>query len=1488
MDNIKQYYAGIDIGSTTAKLVIFDHEQNMVFSDYRRHHAKILETLRDILKEVIESLGDITIDITITGSAGMGISDAYNIPFVQEVVASAYYIKKNHEDIRTFIEIGGEDSKIIFFDDNGGMDIRMNGSCAGGTGAFIEQMSVLLDVPVTTFNDMAKNADSIYPIASRCGVFAKTDVQTLLSRDISKENVAASIFYAVATQVISALSMGRDINRKILLGGGPLYFYPYLRTALMNILKINDQDDIIIPDHAELIPAMGIALGHADTPFTVSIKELLLKMGYNRSSIKNNTIRLPSLFKNKREYEEWETDHAKDMVLRTTIEENKDNPLFLGIDSGSTTTKLVITDENARFVYGHYASNKGAPIETVRDGLQQINNAFIKKGFSPPIVRSAVTGYGEDLIKAAFGIDDGVVETLAHFRAARLFDKDVSFILDIGGQDMKAIFVDNRGIADIQINEACSSGCGSFIETFASSLGCSVEDFASIGCNDNMPFDLGTRCTVFMNSKVKQALREGASIGDISSGLAYSVIKNSLYKVLQLKDTAILGEHILVQGGTFRNPSVLRSIELLLGKKVIRPDIPELMGAYGAAITAMQNHRCMSDKTGTLKKFADFQPEVNFSKKEIECKGCENHCYVMRLEFDNGNIFYTGNRCESIFSNGQKALSKGKNFIAEKLKLLFDRKTEPDNEPILTFGIPRVLNMYENFPFWAAFFVECGFKVVISSPSSHKIYEKGIRTVMSDNICFPAKLAHGHVYDLIDKGVDRIFLPNVVYEKIEYKDGCNSYNCPVVTGYPDVLKSAVSTEQKFNIPFDNPAISFKDSELLKKQLHLFLRQFQIDYKKVVKGVNAGLAAQHEFKTKLIKKGDIIIKKAEEQGRRLVVLAGHPYHIDPLINHGIPELLTGMGVDVIPEDVVSGCYEDPLSELNVFTQWAYTNRLYAAAKWVCEKDSVQLVQMTSFGCGPDAIANDEVRDIINSCGKIYTLIKMDEIANLGAVKIRLRSTLEATIENEANDNNGAGIKKKVIINRKFMHTDRDRVLIAPYVSEFYSPLMPSLLRSQGYRVDVLPPQDKVSAELGLKNINNDVCYPAQLIAGDIIKAFETGKYDKDKTAVILSQTGGQCRATNYISLIKRALFNVGLSDVPVVAISMDDYNAQPGFVIDEKEFIKRAAFSIIFSDAIAQMYLSTIVRELNPGSAKALHAKYLSYMEWGVEEANYNYLIWLLEKAVDDFNALPVNRHNVPRIGIVGEIFVKYNAFSNGNIVEWLTGQGIEVVLPSLQTFFTQRFINEAFDQKAFLKQSLPDSLKHKLMDFYVKYHLFQIDRIMQGFKYYKKPFKLEELAETTARIVSLSDQSGEGWILTADMIGMINEGIKDIVCLQPFGCIANHITGKGIEKKLKEMYPGVNILFLDMDASASEVNLLNRLHFMVMTAKENKDDHPYMYDPEPVRPFLRPYFYIKNLSMINNYLMPDIEKWKTWMPSIELPKTAIKFIKKYNNVIKMD
>lgn len=1412
------YKAGIDIGSTTAKMVVFDENRKMIFSTYTRHNAEVKETLHTILETVNNMFGDIELSIAITGTAGMGISEKTGISFIQEVIASSTAIRKIYPYCRTLIDIGGEDAKIIFFDDNFKSDIRMNGNCAGGTGAFIDQMATLLNVQPSDLSTLASNSGTVYPMASRCGVFAKTDVQTLISRDIPKEDIAKSIFNAVAFQTINTLAKGFKVHPKIIFTGGPLTFLPELKKAFLSVLGCSEEDTYHV-DRAELIAAIGVAYSEEDDKSILSVKKLMkLVANIPTTRAAKETDRKP-LFESKKDFNEWNEKHKSHKVGSVSIDELYGARCFLGIDSGSTTTKIVLIDSEGRVAAKNYRNNNGNPIKAVKDGLQEIARELGRHGVHVYLARCAVTGYGEDVIKAAFAIDEGVVETLAHYRAAKAFDKDVSFILDIGGQDMKAIFIKHGIIENIEINEACSSGCGSFIETFAKGMGYTTPDFAVTACDSLSPCDLGTRCTVFMNSRVKQSLREGSSISDISAGLAMSVVRNCFTKVLKISDVSVLGDHIVVQGGTFKNHAVLRSVEQFLGKDVIRPDISELMGAYGCALYALDAYNTRKEHTpSTFVGFDKLEEALTYERKQLTCKGCENNCTITRMKFQGEHIFYTGNKCEKIYSNkGKTEKETGEDITKKKLELLFDRPFAPtDTKSKIIIGIPRVLNMYQNFPFWATIFTECGFQIKLSSQSSMTISEKGSGTVMSDNICFPAKIANGHIYDLIESNVDRIFYPSIILEEPDSKDAVNSFNCPVVTGYPDVIDSAINPSVREGVPFDAPTMSFvSDKVLFDGCEEYFVNKLGVAKNVLKAAFKKALLEQKRIRVELYKEAKRIIAESKKTKKPIVLLIGRPYHIDPLINHKIPEIITSFGINVLTEDVIEN--DLSLNEVQVLTQWAYPNRMYKAALWAAqEKDiHVEVVQINSFGCGPDATTIDEIKSLLNAYDKNPTLIRVDEITSPGSVRLRLRSLIESM---KMKKQNKEEIPPHRLLNKIFMPEDKKKLkVIGPMFSPFYSPMIESLIKKD-YDFETLPPPDIESVEYGLRYANHDICYPATVVIGDVVKALKSGRYDIKNTAAAISQTGGQCRASNYAFLMKRALVNAGFSDVPVVTIGLRTINKQPGFKISKLDLAKEGLVALPYADAIASMYYYTAVREVKKGETKALADKYVAMHPKDFSKKKTDKL---LKQAVKEFNNIEIYPYEYPIAGLVGEIYVKYNDFSNNYSADWLMSRGIEVSVPPLLDFFIQKVISIQVNKKHHTRKvSAISYYGAKIGEKLIDYRIDEINNILVNFKGFRPFHHIGHIAENAEKVVALTNQFGEAWLLPGEIATFAEEGINNVLCLQPFGCIANHIIARGIETRIKEKYPDINLLYLDMDAGISEVNTVNRLEFFARAAKD--------------------------------------------------------------------
>ena len=1406
------YSIGLDIGSTTIKAVVLDAGGQPVFTHYERHNAQIREKLLELLAAMAPVTGTSVVRLHLTGSVGMGIAETCGLDFVQEVVAATHYVRRVCGKAATMIDIGGEDAKVVFFQDGRATDMRMNGNCAGGTGAFIDQMAILLGVSTAELDGLAQQAAHLYPIASRCGVFSKTDIQNLLAKNASREDIAASVFHAVAAQVVVTLAHGSDIAAPVLFCGGPLTFLPALRQAFVNYLHLSP-DDILLPSDSHLVPAWGAALAEQEAA-PCPLEELAAAISSRLADDYRPRKGLEPIFSGEEDYREWKERSSRHRIARKALAPGRED-VTLGIDSGSTTTKIVFLDREGRLLFSYYHGNDGNPIAAVEKGLKAFLAACAEAGTEVHLTGSCVTGYGEDLIKAAFRLDAGIIETIAHYMAASRITPDVSFILDIGGQDMKAMFVAGGVINRIEINEACSSGCGSFIETFAKSMGYGVEAFAAEACRAALPCDLGTRCTVFMNSKVKQALREGATVADIAAGLSYSVVRNCLYKVLRLKHTAELGRHIVVQGGTMKNDAVVRAFEKLTGCEVFRSDCPELMGAFGCALYARKF-------SGQDVRLDELVRRAAYTMRHQQCHGCENQCRITAYRFENGNRYYSGNRCEKVYNNKGVERKPGQNVYADKLALLFDRELPVEN-PKCVVGIPRCLNMYEEYPFWHTLFSQCGIRVVLSAPSTFSRYESKVKLVMSDNICFPAKLVHSHIQDLIDRRVDRILMPFVVFEKQE--GGQNSYNCPIVSGYSEVVKSV----QAGSVPLDTPAITFKDRRLLYRQCRDYLAGLGVEKRRAKAAFRKAVAEMDRYEAELAERNREILRQGRAQGMLTVLLAGRPYHADPLIQHKLSDMIAGMGVNVITDDVVRGA-NIVADDAHFVSQWAYPNRILRAAKWVAEQGAdVQCMQMTSFGCGPDAFLTDEVRNLLKRYGKTLTLLKIDDVSNIGSIKLRVRSAIDSL---RLSAGVGAEMQAEPFTAPPvFGEKDRRRKILAPFFTPFISPLIPSLMKVAGYDVENLPVSDAASSDWGLRYANNEVCYPATLIVGDIIKAFKENRYDPATTAVAITQTGGQCRASNYIALIKRGLSEAGYADVPVLSLTFGGglQNEQPGFRMNWAKLLPIVLNSFLYSDCIAKLYYAAAAREREPGAAARLRDMYLNAAQRIVESNSPDELLSLFHLAVRDFNAI-VRPDNVPvpQVGIVGEIFLKFHPFAQKNISQWLVDHRIEVIPPLLTEFFVQGFVNFVVKQDSGLRRKVVPNAVVRWLYGRVWRRMKHYNRAGMAFRYFS-PFKnvFEEAAEA-AKVVTLNAQFGEGWVLPGEILSMYRQGVTHVISLQPFGCIANHIVSKGIERRIKRLCPDLHLLSLDFDSGVSDVNVMNRLLLFVDSLKESGLPHERM------------------------------------------------------------
>ncbi len=1401
---MRQIFIGIDIGSTTLKVVILDKNKNILFSSYNRHYSDIKGCFISTINEVLEKFSDDLISIVLTGSSGMFISENLGLDFIQEVIASTKSIETFNPETDVVIELGGEDAKITFLRD--GLDQRMNGTCAGGTGAFIDQMASLLNTDASGLNELSKDYKTIYPIAARCGVFAKTDIQPLLNEGARKEDIAVSIFQAVVVQTISGLACGRKINGNVAFLGGPLYFLSGLRERFIDVLNL-DESEVIFPENSQLYVALGAAL-YALESKGVKREDLLDKINsLNNISSRNNESLRPLFIDN--EYEEFKNRHSKTVVNTIDVNDFTGN-CFLGIDAGSTTTKAALIDENGNVIYTYYGSNQGNPLKSTINILKDIYTTIDGKG---KIVSSAVTGYGEALIKSALKVDFGEIETIAHYKAAKFFKEDVDFILDIGGQDMKCMKIKNGVIENIILNEACSSGCGSFLESFASSLGIKIEDFSKMACNSKHPVDLGSRCTVFMNSKVKQAQKEGATIEDISAGLSYSVIKNALYKVIKIRKESDIGKNIVVQGGTFYNDAVLRSMELLLETEVVRPNISGIMGAFGAALIARE--RYSKDYKSTLLLKEDIE-NLTWNITNTRCGRCNNNCKLNINIFNNGERFISGNRCEK--PTGKSENVNVPNLYKYKYDKLFSYKALDDLEAKRgSIGIPRVLNMYENYPLWFTFFTQLGFKVVLSSPSSKKIYEKGIETIPSESVCYPGKLVHGHIADLVEKNVDVIFYPSIPKEVKEQKGADNNFNCPIVTSYPEVIKANCDDIKEKNIKYMNPFLPLEDYKRLKVRLVEEFTAFNIDKKEIENAFDLALVEYKKFKEDIRKKGEEVLKYIEENNMKGIVLSGRPYHIDPEINHGIPEIITSLNMAVLTEDSI--CHLGNVNRpLRVVDQWVYHSRLYAAANFIKTRDDLDIVQLNSFGCGLDAVTTDQVQEILESCNKIYTMIKIDEGSNLGAVKIRLRS-LKAAIEER--DKNGISCVKDNTSFEKVLFTKEMRkeyTILCPQMSPIHFDLIEKSLNISGYNFKVLPSIDNEAINEGLKYINNDACYPAIIVLGQIIEALKSGKYDVNKTAVAITQTGGGCRATNYIAFLRKALKDAGYGFVPVISISATGIEKNPGFKYSPA-MLNRLMMALVYGDALMKVLYKTRPYEKIKGSANELYNKWNNIFKDSLKSSSMSLFRKNIRNMVEEFDNLEITTETKPRVGLVGEILVKYHPTANNDIIKILEEEGAEVVVPDLGDFLLYCLYDGDFSRKYLTgtrKQEFISNLGIKGIEFYKKEYI----KATKESKRFSPPKPIEEIAKGASKILSIGHNTGEGWFLTGEMVELLDEGVNNIVCMQPFACLPNHVTGKGVIKQLKRIYPKANIAAIDYDPGASKVNQVNRIKLMLNKAFE--------------------------------------------------------------------
>ncbi len=1531
----EQLHIGIDVGSTTVKLAILDDANSIRYSIYQRHHADVRATILEVLKAAGAEYGDRVMTTAITGSGGLLLAQWLGITFVQEVIASKTAVETFIPKTDVAIELGGEDAKIIYFDQ--GIEQRMNGTCAGGTGAFIDQMAALLDTDASGLDELAAKHEILYPIASRCGVFAKTDVQPLLNEGAKREDIAASIFQAVVTQTISGLACGRPIRGHVAFLGGPLQYLPQLRERFYDSLKL-DEDHIIVPENAHLFVAAGCAIAGRAEAKAERLNDIIARLENLGDVQGSEVVRLPALFASQAEYDEFKERHAKECVKKGDLS-TYEGRAYLGIDAGSTTFKTALVGEDGSLLWSYYTSNKGDVLGTAKRGIKMLYDAMPKNADGTSKVEighATVTGYGEGLLLEALRVDSGEIETVAHLRGAEEMLPGVEFILDIGGQDMKCLRVKDGVIDSIMLNEACSSGCGSFIESFAAGLNLDVKDFAATANSAEAPVDLGSRCTVFMNSRVKQAQKEGATVGDIAAGLAISVIKNALFKVIKLRDPHEVGNKVIVQGGTFLNDAVLRSFEQLAGVNAVRPDIAGNMGAYGAALLArdrafrgtqsspsgfgsrseVRHAESIEAISGTTESPDSAQASAQstlLSAEELDalepthrtlrCKGCSNSCLLTVNDFgEDPNTgkhrrFITGNRCEKgeALAGGKEAGAAVPNLFEYKAHRLFDYESLSREEAVRgTVGMPRVLNMFENYPFWFTFFNHLGFRVELSDASTKKTYEAGIESIPSENACYPAKISHGHVMNLLEKDLDFIWMPCAKWERQEDEGAGNHYNCPIVMSYSESLRLNIDELNEPGAPaFLNPFLPYDKKDKLKKRLYAELVEAHPEImgkyakaptqKEIDEAVELAWAEDEKFKADMRAKGEETLAWIEENQAHGIVLAGRPYHNDPEINHAIPELLTGFGLAVLTEDSVAhlGKLERPI---RLIDQWMYHTRLYAAAKLVTMRDDLDLIQLNSFGCGLDALTTDQVQEILEASGKVYTLIKIDEVSNLGAVRIRVRSLLAAlkdaadnraeaeafaascpaseakidqlladvdrrekaleSFEERREAKTGATEAKAAAAiaaamsaktKREVASTEFERVeftaemkaagytILAPQMAPYHFELLAPVFHANGFNLELLPSVDHGAVDAGLKYVNNDICYPSILTVGQIMEAVTSGKYDTDHLAVIITQTGGGCRATNYISLIRKALKAADLAHIPVIGLALQGHvdEGNSGFKVTPP-MLKQAIYAFSYGDLLMTALYRTRPYEVEPGSAEALFNHWMDVckkqMREGEKQARFAKTV---QAIVEDFDTLPLEGEGTkPRVGVVGEILVKFHPTANNQVVDQIEAEGCEAVVPGLIEFFLFGIVGRVF-QKDPLGRSTKGAIGARAALKYIDHVRKPLYKALEKSNRFEAPTDIFTLGAYAEEILSLCNSMGEGWLLVAEMVELILHGAPNIVCAQPFACLPNHVVGKAVIKELRRKYPQSNIVAVDYDPGASEVNQLNRIKLMIAVAKAN-------------------------------------------------------------------
>ncbi len=1464
---------GVDVGSTTAKIVVVDQTtQEMVYSAYRRHHADQVSCLRGLLTELSERFPGSEVRLAMSGSGGKGIADALGVPYVQEVVANSLAVQELYPSARCAIELGGQDAKMIFFDvdDRTGRlavsDMRMNGSCAGGTGAFLDEIATLLRVPVEELDASASRGTTVYDISGRCGVYAKTDIQPLLNQGAAKEDLALSTFHAVAKQTIGGLAQGLDVNPPVIFEGGPLTFNPRLVSVFAERLGLSG-DDVIVPEHPEVIVAMGAAISlralFAEDCEAVDVERLLGRLEDVRSGLVDQATQGVPYFASEDELADFRARHTlpADPVGPAAFQRGDVVRAYLGIDSGSTTTKFALVSEDGVPIDAYYSSNEGDPLAIAGAAIGELNARWREAGVTLQIMGCGTTGYGEMLFDRAYHADYHVVETVAHSTAATHYVDDASFVLDIGGQDMKAIWLDDGIVTDILVNEACSSGCGSFLESFATSLDIPVTQIAAQAFESRNPAVLGSRCTVFMNSSVVTEQKNGKTPADIMAGLCRSIIDNVFTKVIRVSNLDSLGKKIVVQGGTFRNDAVLAAFESYVGRPVTRAPYPGLMGAIGAALLTQRQVEAAVRRDGSYQStFIGLEAAAALTYEQtanVTCPFCGNACSRTLVSFPDGSVFVTGNRCErgqvvgdpkdkAIAERAREAIRAREsvpNLYKERQRLLFreypvKRLCERDE----VIGLPRVLSLWDNAPFWTTFLRALGFEVRLSRYSNRRLYERGLPAVASDTVCFPAKLVHGHIRDLVDKGVDRIFMPVVTTVESENTESTSQSMCAVVKGYPMVVRNSDDPERSFGVTFDDPLFHWYTKADRERQLTEYMEKtFQIPAELTVDAIGQADAAQASFRQTMADRGREVMEDVEAKGSYAIVLASRPYHNDELVNHGLADLFCEQGIPVITADAVPGVNDVDLSRSRIDIVNNFHARMISSAIIAAGSENLEYAQVVSFGCGHDAYLSDEIVRLMREVGgKTPLVLKVDESDASGPLRIRVRSFVE-TINMRRAMRQAAGeplAQRRELADpypQKFTKASRkERVVLIPNTSHAFSRLMATAFSRQGLRAVPLPVGREEAIRLGKKYVHNDICFPAQITIGEALAELETGKYDDCEVAIGTGKYVGDCRLTHYAALLRKALDDAGYADVPIITNDDVDYHdMQPGFKMNMASAIE-IAMTLPMIDVLEELLRKIRPYELVAGAADEAFERAVDELMDGLARHGVAGAKRGFKRAVRIMDKVAYDRSQPrPRVLIVGEYLLNFHPGANHEIERYLEDNGFEVIEARMTDVIRKTYFYKDAQAKEYkvgfpLGEKCWYSVANQLFE-----HAHDVtDRIASASPLYEPVTRMPELVRASDPVIHHTFDAGEGVLIPGEIIHHAQRGCEAFIILQPFGCLPNHIVGRGIAKRLKEMFPHVQILPLDYDPDVSFANLENRLQMLIMNVRDAKAETSQELTPE--------------------------------------------------------